>query len=274
MVEIWEDMINDAKKKDDYPSLFSDSEFRPSQKSEIHTLNEFSKYIHIDITKLGNITSDFVYLLMIPKKEEDLGNLFTKNAIYYLNGIIAQKNINEQIVKSEQSLVNYFAEQKIKRFDMCEITSVKQCVEKYQNDNDGCECDMVGVVECGGALEGFCDLPTAIVKKEGKIIGCVSVKKMSGADFVSFFDNFQKGKDLFKLDKRLYWECVAHCLSLSVEWCDLIYYDANQKNGLQVQRIKPPIYTLDTDCDDSIISLQENIKKAIKYINSSSLLKL
>lgn len=270
---IWSDIVNESKKKEDYPSLFPDMEFRPSVKVKIRPLCDFNNYLNIDLLRLGKITSDYAYMLMTPRKEDDFGNVFASNTITYLNSIIAQRNVNDSIRENQQLFSNYLSSQRIKRFGV-DVDVVRQCVSKYDSDN-GCKCEMVGIVECEGYMDGFCDFPSAIVRKDGKTIGCISVKVFnSGADFVYLYDNFQKGRELFQLDKHLYWECVAHCLSLSVEWCDLIYIDTNQKNGLQIERIKPPIYTIDNLCDDSIISLHENIKKAIKYVNSSYLLNL
>lgn len=207
--------------------------------------------------RLGKITGSMVYTLMgTPRKKDEV---FTDTAKGYLYQVAAERNLNEYY-KGEH-FDEWLQRTNIETFAMRYGTELEESARECY---DAQLSPWLKVEECGfnqhPALKNYGDSPDGHVWEENTLVGCIEIKCPNPATWMKYRDLFRQGKTLKEVEEKYWWQCQSHLLCSGADWCDFVYYDKMQVDGLQVVRIMPD--------NDDMAKIEERVSMADNYIEN------
>lgn len=221
--------------------------------------------------RLGNITSSKVSMVMLApkptKSNPDPVEKFTDTAKGYLYQVAAERNLRPQVIKDDEMFNEYLQRVDISsrtiRYGSETEAKARKVYSRLFADKEGYE-----VVECGfirhTEIDKYGDSPDGvIVDINGKPVGTLEIKCPKPDTFIRYSVNIKDADSLKEEKPEYYWQCQSHCLCNNVEWCDFVFFDIHQSNGIRVVRI----YRNDED----IAKMIERIKLANDYIDNTLL---
>lgn len=197
---------------------------------------------------------------------------FTGTALSYILSVSSERNMRKVFIEDD-TLFDFFIQRtELTNRDMkwgneMEPYARQEYMQITHNE----------VVEIGfrrsSKIDWLGDSPDGLVvdKETGKPIGCIEIKCPKPNTWMLYKYSFSKGKKegktsneiLKEIKPEYYWQCQCHCECNNLPWCDFIYYDQMQNDGLQVERIYR--------CQEDIDNMTSRVVKANKFIDNEIL---
>lgn len=211
--------------------------------------------------RLGRITSSVCAALMTKGKGKNDGELSetAKSELYRLK---AERNLKKQYRDLNSGLQAFLDRTNVysKSMEFGKETEA-EARKEYEGETFETVHEVAFLVPEDDELGDFWgDSPDGIIKKDGRIVGCLEIKCPKPATFVEYVDRFANGETLKTIEKKYYWQVINHLAVSGAYWCDFIVYDPMQKNGFFCTRINR------ADVEADISALTEAVKNAIKYL--------
>lgn len=211
--------------------------------------------------RLGHITSSMVYNVMLQptKKAQAEGEIFSDTAKSYLYKVAAERNLRQSYLDDDINFSEYLERTNIETREMRYGTECEEIARKVYVKKTKCELAEAGFIHSDIPFYG--DSPDGVVvdKETFEPIGVIEIKCPKPETFMKYKALFNKGKSLMDIEDKYYWQCQSHMYCNNVQWCDFVYFDKMQKNGLQIVRIERN--------QDDIDAMLERIRLADKFIN-------
>ena len=191
--------------------------------------------------RLGHITSSMVYNVMLQptKKAMAEGEVFSDTAKSYLYKLAAERNLRQSYLDDDYNFLEYLERTNIETREMRYGTECEEIARQVYVKKTKYELAEAGFIQCE-TIPNYGDSPDGVVvdKETFKPIGVIEIKCPKPETFIKYKTLFSQGKSLLDIEDKYYWQCQSHIYCNGVEWCDFVYFDKMQKNGLQVVRIE------------------------------------
>ena len=212
--------------------------------------------------RLGYITSSMVYNVMLEPTKKDLqaGELFSGTAKNYLYKVAAERNMKDRFIKDDDNFTEYLDRTNVSTRAMRYGSETEAVARKVYSGLKGVE-----VVECGfiyhETIPLYGDSPDGIIlDNDGRPAGCLEIKCPSPETWMRYKDRFSKGESLIDVEDKYYWQAQSHCFCNGLEWCDFVYFDKMQQNGIGIVTVPAN--------DADIKRMEERIILANQFINN------
>ena len=207
--------------------------------------------------RLGKITGSMVYVLMgTPRKKDEQ---FTDTAKSYLYQLAAERNISDLYL--HQRFDEWLQRNNHETSAMRYGTETEQMARDCYNMQlpDGMTVKETGFAK-HSTLPNYGSSPDGVVYNIDKdLVGVLEIKCPNPNTWMMYRDGFRHGKTLKEVESKYYWQCQSHMLCTGTDWCDFVFFDKMQKDGLQIVRI---------DRNESdITDMSSRITAADEYIN-------
>lgn len=202
--------------------------------------------------RLGKFTGSEVYKLMSKGKGKDKD--WSQEGLSYINQKIGERLLDTEMVMNDESFNHYL-----------EVTEVTTKHMQYGIDNEDVarkEYERINLERVDNQPfvaynDFFGDSPDGYVKEENKAveIKCLTIEK-----FVNYKLNCKCAEDLKAIEKKYYWQCVAHMAVLGAGSCEFIVYN-------EFMREKIFSVTIERNEED-VKELISRVELANEYIES------
>lgn len=192
--------------------------------------------------RLGKITSSNIYniMLMPTKKAQAEGEIFSETAKSYLYKVASERMLDNDYINDFDLFNEYLERVNAQTREMrygSETEAIARNAYILQSDYEVLECGFVSAPDEAFA-EIYGDSPDGVVIEECVPIGTLEIKCPKPETWIKYRAMFDQGKSLLEVEEKYYWQCQSHIYCNGVEWCDFVYFDKMQRNGLQIVRIE------------------------------------
>lgn len=179
--------------------------------------------------RLGKFTGSQVGRLMKSGRGKD--EYFGKDAISYINEVVAERLLNPSVVMLDELFDEYLMQVTVTNKAMAWGT------DQEMNARDlYCKMTNRKVTSCG-AVElsaWFASSPDGLVMEEN---GCIEIKCPQPKTHTEYLINVHTPDDLKAIKPEYYWQCVAHMAVTGADWCDWMSYCPFSQKPLHIVRI-------------------------------------
>jgi hypothetical protein len=179
--------------------------------------------------RLGKFTGSEVGRLMKSGKGKD--DVFSKDAICYITEKVSERMLNPSVVMIDDLFEEY----------LLQVTASSKALA-WGNDQEMNARTMYSkltgrkVTSCGAIqfCEFFADSPDGLVLDES---GTIEIKCPSNKVHTEYLAQVHDAESLKALKPEYYWQCMAHMVAASAEWCDWMSYCPFSSKPLHIVRL-------------------------------------
>jgi len=201
--------------------------------------------------RLGRFTGSQVGRLMKSGRGKD--EIFSKDALSYINEIVAERMLNPSVVMVDDLFEEYLLQ-----------TTATSKTLAWGNDQELNARGMYQsvtkrkVTSCGALKIGnhFADSPDGLCLDND---GAVEFKCPTNATHTMYLASVHSAEDLKAIKPEYYWQCVAHIAASEAQWCDWASYCPFSQKPLHIVRINRD--------DDAIALMLERVQMAEALAN-------
>lgn len=180
--------------------------------------------------RLGKFTGSQVGRLMKSGRGKD--EVFSKDALAYINEIVAERMLNPAVVEVDDLFEEYLMQ------TTASSKALAWGVDQELNAR-GMYVSMTGrkVTSCGAIqfCEFFADSPDGLVLDEN---GTIEIKCPMPTTHTTYLAQVHDAESLKALKPEYYWQCMSHMVAANAEWCDWMSYCPFSKKPLHIVRIE------------------------------------
>lgn len=207
--------------------------------------------------RLGKITGSAVGNIISKGKGAD----FTKTGLTYLNGVVAERILQPDIIADDDFFQTYLDEvnttSKAMRIGTEREQEARELYAAVRNE----QVEEVGSVEHPD-IRGFASSPDGVIA-DGVAKGVLEIKCPTPATYVNYLSAIQTAEDLKAVNSDYYWQCYSHMAVTGAAWCDFVAY---------CPYLKVPLHIVRINRDEEVISqLLERVRLALQYIDATVL---
>lgn len=207
--------------------------------------------------RLGKITGSAVGNIISKGKGAD----FTKTGLTYLNGVVAERILQPDIIADDDFFQTYLDEvnttSKAMRIGTEREQEARELYAAVRNE----QVEEAGSVEHPD-IRGFASSPDGVIA-DGVVKGVLEIKCPTPATYVNYLSAIQTAEDLKAVNSDYYWQCYSHMAVTGAAWCDFVAY---------CPYLKVPLHIVRINRDEEVISqLLERVRLALQYIDATAL---
>lgn len=180
--------------------------------------------------RLGKFTGSQVGRLMKSGRGKD--EVFSKDALAYINEIVAERMLNPAVVEVDDLFEEYLMQ------TTASSKALAWGVDQELNAR-GMYVSMTGrkVTSCGAIqfCEFFADSPDGLVLDEN---GTIEIKCPMPTTHTTYLAQVHDAESLKALKPEYYWQCMSHMAAADAKWCDWMSYCPFSKKPLHIVRIE------------------------------------
>lgn len=179
--------------------------------------------------RLGKFTGSEVGRLMKSGRGKD--EVFSKGALTYITEKVAERMLNPSVVMMddlfEEYLMQVTASSKAMAWGNDQELNARTMYSKFTGRK---------VTSCGAIqfCEFFADSPDGLVLDEN---GTIEIKCPSNKVHTEYLAQVHDAESLKAVNPEYYWQCMAHMVAASAEWCDWMSYCPFSSKPLHIVRI-------------------------------------
>lgn len=211
--------------------------------------------------RLGRFTGSQVGRLMKSGRGKD--EVFSKDALSYINEIVAERMLNPAVVEVDDLFEEYLMQ------TTASSKALAWGVDQELNAR-GMYVSMTGrkVTSCGAIkmYDYFADSPDGLCIGED---GAIEIKCPSNTTHTIYLASIHDAESLKALKPDYYWQCMSHMTASGASWCDWMSYCPFSKKPLHIVRLERDSHAIATMLDR--LEMAEDIAQGIiKKIQSNS----
>ena len=180
--------------------------------------------------RLGRFTGSQVGRLMKSGRGKD--DIFSKDALAYINEIVAERMLNPSVVMIDELFEEY----------LMQVTASSKALA-WGNDQEMNARTMYQqvtkrkVTSCGAIqmFAHFADSPDGLCIDDD---GVIEIKCPQNKTHTEYLASVHDTESLKAIKPEYYWQCVAHTAASGAEWCDWMSYCPFSKKPLQIVRLE------------------------------------
>ena len=180
--------------------------------------------------RLGRFTGSQVGRLM--KSGRGKGDIFSKDALTYINEIVAERMLNPSVVMMDELFEEY----------LLQVTASSKALA-WGNDQEMNARGMYAsitkrkVTSCGAIqfCDYFADSPDGLCIEDN---GAIEIKCPQNKTHTDYLVGVHDAESLKAIKPDYYWQCMAHMTVSGADWCDWMSYCPFSKKPLHVVRIE------------------------------------
>lgn len=196
--------------------------------------------------RLGKFTGSQVGRLM---KRGKGGEYFAKDAMSYINEVVAERMLNPSVVYVDELFEEYLFQATATSKAMTWGNGQEMNARGLYASLRKCKVTSCGAVEVEGTW--FASSPDGVLLDED---GVIEIKCPTNTTHTVYMRNVHDAESLKAIKPEYYWQCMAHMAVTGASWCDWMSYCPFSKKPLHVVRIVRD--------DDALIELREHITAA------------
>ncbi len=176
--------------------------------------------------RLGKFTGSQVGRLMKSGRGKD--EVFSKDALSYINEIVAERMLNPSLVMVDDLFEEY----------LMQVTASSKALA-WGNDQElnarGLYASITKrkVTSCGAVEYSpyFASSPDGVVVEEN---GAIEIKCPMNKTHTEYLTNVHDAESLKAIKPEYYWQCMAHMTAIGADWCDWMSYCPFSKRPLHI----------------------------------------
>ena len=180
--------------------------------------------------RLGRFTGSQVGRLMKSGRGKD--EVFSKDALSYINEIVAERMLNPSVVMMDELFEEY----------LLQVTASSKALA-WGNDQEmnarGLYASITNrkVTSCGAIqfCDYFADSPDGLCIEDN---GVIEIKCPQNKTHTDYLVSVHDAESLKAVKPEYYWQCMAHMTVSGADWCDWMSYCPFSKKPLHVVRIE------------------------------------
>ena len=180
--------------------------------------------------RLGRFTGSQVGRLMKSGRGKD--ETFSKDALAYINEIVAERMLNPSVVMMDELFEEY----------LLQVTASSKALA-WGNDQEMNARGMYAsitkrkVTSCGAIQfsDYFADSPDGLCIEDN---GAIEIKCPQNKTHTDYLVGVHDAESLKAIKPDYYWQCMAHMTVSGADWCDWMSYCPFSKKPLHVVRIE------------------------------------
>lgn len=180
--------------------------------------------------RLGRFTGSQVGRLMKSGRGKD--DIFSKDALTYINEIVAERMLNPSVVMVDDLFEEY----------LMQVTASSKAMA-WGNDQEMNARGMYQsitkrkVTSCGAIqmFAYFADSPDGLCLDDD---GAIEIKCPANKTHTEYLASVHDAEGLKAIKPEYYWQCMAHMAASGAEWCDWMSYCPFNKKPLHVVRLE------------------------------------
>ena len=180
--------------------------------------------------RLGRFTGSQVGRLM--KSGRGKGDIFSKDALAYINEVVAERMLNPSVVMMDELFEEY----------LLQVTASSKALA-WGNDQEMNARGMYAsitkrkVTSCGAIqfCDYFADSPDGLCIEDN---GAIEIKCPQNKTHTDYLASVHDAESLKAIKPEYYWQCMAHMTVSGADWCDWMSYCPFSKKPLHVVRIE------------------------------------
>lgn len=180
--------------------------------------------------RLGRFTGSQVGRLMKSGRGKD--DIFSKDALTYINEIVAERMLNPSVVMVDDLFEEY----------LMQVTATSKAMA-WGNDQEMNARGMYAsitkrkVTSCGAIqmYAYFADSPDGLCLEQD---GAIEIKCPANKTHTEYLASVHDAEGLKAIKPEYYWQCMAHMAASGAEWCDWMSYCPFNKKPLHVVRLE------------------------------------
>lgn len=180
--------------------------------------------------RLGRFTGSQVGRLMKSGRGKD--DIFSKDALTYINEIVAERMLNPSVVMVDDLFEEY----------LMQVTATSKAMA-WGNDQEMNARGMYAsvtkrkVTSCGAIqmFSYFADSPDGLCLDDD---GAVEIKCPANKTHTEYLASVHDAEGLKAIKPEYYWQCMAHMAASGAEWCDWMSYCPFNKKPLHIVRLE------------------------------------
>lgn len=180
--------------------------------------------------RLGRFTGSQVGRLMKSGRGKD--DVFSKDALAYINEIVAERMLNPSVVMVDDLFEEY----------LMQVTASSKALA-WGNDQEMNARGMYAsitkrkVTSCGAIkmFAYFADSPDGLCIDDD---GAIEIKCPQNKTHTEYLASVHDAESLKAIKPEYYWQCMAHMAASGAEWCDWMSYCPFNKKPLHIVRLE------------------------------------
>ena len=180
--------------------------------------------------RLGRFTGSQVGRLMKSGRGKD--DIFSKDALTYINEIVAERMLNPSVVMVDELFEEY----------LMQVTATSKAMA-WGNDQEMNARGMYAsitkrkVISCGAIqmFAYFADSPDGLCLDDN---GAIEIKCPANKTHTEYLASVHDAESLKAIKPEYYWQCMAHMAASGAEWCDWMSYCPFNKKPLHIVRLE------------------------------------
>lgn len=180
--------------------------------------------------RLGRFTGSQVGRLMKSGRGKD--DIFSKDALAYINEIVAERMLNPSVVMIDELFEEY----------LMQVTASSKALA-WGNDQELNARGMYAsitkrkVTSCGAIqmFAYFADSPDGLCIDDD---GAIEIKCPANKTHTEYLASVHDAESLKAIKPEYYWQCMAHMAASGAEWCDWMSYCPFSKKPLHIVRLE------------------------------------
>lgn len=180
--------------------------------------------------RLGKFTGSQVGRLMKSGRGKD--DIFSKDALSYINEIVAERMLNPSVVMVDDLFEEY----------LMQVTASSKAlawgIDQEMNARDMYQQVTKRKVTSCGAIQMFsyfADSPDGLCIDDD---GAVEIKCPANKTHTEYLASVHDAESLKAIKPEYYWQCMAHMAASGAEWCDWMSYCPFSKKPLHIVRLE------------------------------------
>ena len=201
--------------------------------------------------RLGKFTGSQIGRLMKSGRGKD--EYFGKDAIAYINEVMAERLLNRSVVEIDELFEEYLMQVTPTSKAMAWGTDQEMNARSLYS-----KVNKVKVTSCGAVAYNayFASSPDGLVM-DGN--GCIEIKCPMPKTHTEYLVSVHNADELKTVKPEYYWQCMAHMACTGAEWCDWMSYCPFSKRPLHVVRVERN--------EDAIAEMLERVEYAAQRIS-------
>lgn len=180
--------------------------------------------------RLGRFTGSQVGRLMKSGRGKD--DIFSKDALTYINEIVAERMLNPSVVMVDDLFEEY----------LLQVTATSKAMA-WGNDQEMNARTMYQqvtkrkVTSCGAIqmFAYFADSPDGLCLDDD---GAIEIKCPANKTHTEYLASVHDAESLKAIKPEYYWQCMAHMSASGAEWCDWMSYCPFNRKPLHIVRLE------------------------------------
>ena len=180
--------------------------------------------------RLGRFTGSQVGRLMKSGRGKD--DIFSKDALSYINEIVAERMLNPSVVMVDDLFEEY----------LMQVTASSKAlawgIDQELNARDMYQQVTKRKVTSCGAIQMFsyfADSPDGLCLEHD---GTIEIKCPANKTHTEYLASVHDAESLKAIKPEYYWQCMAHMAASGAEWCDWMSYCPFSKKPLHIVRLE------------------------------------